>query len=115
MQLLAGMKNALVSLKMAGCRTVYIDGSFVTSKDNPNDYDSCLELNDDVDISRLDPAFLPTKWGDWRQKQKLKWGGEFFIANHTEGVSGQPFLRFFQTDREGNEKGIVALDLSVFP
>ena len=42
-QLLAGMEMAMESLRLAGCRTVYIDGSFVTSKDIPNDFDACWE------------------------------------------------------------------------
>ena len=36
-QLLAGLRMALDSLSRAGCQTVYIDGSFVTDKEVPND------------------------------------------------------------------------------
>ena len=40
-QLLDELGMAFDSLRRAGCRTVYIDGSFVTSKEIPNDFDAC--------------------------------------------------------------------------
>ena len=40
-QVMAGLRAALDSLKAAGCKTVYLDGSFVTSKEVPNDFDAC--------------------------------------------------------------------------
>jgi len=33
------MKRMLLSLKSAGCKTAFINGSFVTTKDEPGDYD----------------------------------------------------------------------------
>ena len=41
--LLDGLREALDSLKNVGCRMVYIDGSFVTDKEYPNDYDACWD------------------------------------------------------------------------
>ena len=38
---MAGLGAALENLKNAGCGTVYINGSFVTNKVVPNDYDAC--------------------------------------------------------------------------
>ena len=38
-----GLKAALENLRNAGCRTTYINGSFVTRKAIPNDYDVCWE------------------------------------------------------------------------
>jgi hypothetical protein len=40
-RLLAGLRSALSLLKQAGCRQVYIDGSFVTTKPHPGDVDVC--------------------------------------------------------------------------
>jgi hypothetical protein len=37
--LLAGLREALGALREAGCRTVYLDGSFVTAKEAPEDFD----------------------------------------------------------------------------
>ena len=53
--LLAGLKAALDALRTAGCRRVYIDGSFVTAKEAPADFDACWEV-DGVDLARLDPV-----------------------------------------------------------
>lgn len=41
--LLVGLKRALDNLQAAGCRRVYIDGSFITNKRVPGDIDCCYE------------------------------------------------------------------------
>ncbi len=108
-RLLSGLKEALMLLKPAGCRTVYVDGSFVTAKPQPVDFDACWAV-DGVDPARLDPVFLD--FSSSRAKQKARFGGEFFPADLPEGMTGKTFLEFFQTDKEtGAPKGIVALDL----
>ena len=38
-------------------------------------------------------------------------GGEMFVAGGPADLAGRTFLQFFQEDREGNPKGIVAFDL----
>ena len=55
LDLLAGLKQALLSLRSAGCRQAYLDGSFVTTKEAPGDFDACWEASG-VDASRLDSA-----------------------------------------------------------
>jgi len=109
MQLLAGLKSALAALNAAGCRKVYIDGSFVTVKHEPGDYDACWDI-EGVDVDSLDPVFLD--FSNARRAQKRKYFGEFFPAQVPEGASGRLFLDFFQTDKEtGKRKGIVGLNL----
>lgn len=56
-QLLAGLREALLVLRAAGCRTAYIDGSFVTAKEEPGDFDGCWEIAR-VDTTLLDPVLL---------------------------------------------------------
>lgn len=107
--LLSGLKSALKALQSAGCRAVYIDGSFVTSKELPNDYDCCWDVVG-VNEGLLDPTFL--NFDNKREAQKIKYGGEFFPAQLPEGLTGKTFLEFFQTDKEtGGQKGIVAIAL----
>lgn len=107
--LLSGMKTALLGLRRAGCRVVYVDGSFVTAKKHPNDFDICWDITG-VNPALLDPLLL--KLDNSRVAQKVKYLGEFFPAQIPEGVSGKTFLEFFQTDKAtGNPKGIVALNL----
>jgi hypothetical protein len=107
-QLLKGLKSALDSLSKAGCQTVYIDGSFVTKKGNPNDFDGCWDLTG-VDPSLLDPILLLLD--DKRVAQKAKYKGELFPASWAADGVGNTYLDFFQIDRDGNPKGIVAIDL----
>ncbi len=109
LRLLAGLRAALDSLRGAGCQTAYIDGSFVTAKEVPNDFDACWDI-DGVNPELLDPILL--KFDDGRAAQKAKYLGELFPAQTREGGSGRAFLDFFQVDKEtGNPKGLVALDL----
>lgn len=104
-----GLRSALESLKVAGCRTAYVDGSFVTGKETPNDFDACWE-EEGVDPDLLDPVLLIFDPG--RATQKAKFLGELFPASFISGEEGLSFLDFFQTDRNtGERKGIVAIDL----
>ena len=108
-QLLGGLRAALEALHRAGCGIVYIDGSFVTVKQEPGDYDVCRDI-DGVNVEALDSVFLDFSRG--RAAQKRKYSGEFFPAQMPEGASGRVFLEFFQTDKQtGRSKGIVGLNL----
>ena len=108
-RLVAGLRAALDNLAGAGCRVVYIDGSFVTSKEVPNDYDGCWE-EAGVDPTALDPVLLTFDPG--RATQKAKYMGEFFPASSIADADGFSFHEFFQTDKyTGRQKGIVAIDL----
>ncbi|MGH9855415.1 MAG: DUF6932 family protein, partial [Blastocatellia bacterium] len=75
--LLAGLKAALENLQQAGCPEVYIDGSFVTAKAEPQDFDGCWSKVG-VDPDKLDPVLLD--FSQDRAAQKAKYGGELFIA-----------------------------------
>ena len=108
-QLAAGVRTAIENLKSAGCLTVYIDGSFVTTKGVPNDFDACWE-EAGVDPFALDPVLLTFDPG--RATQKAKYLGELFPASIIASEDGFSFLEFFQTDKDtGGPKGIVAIDL----
>ena len=108
-RLLHGLRAALKALRAAGCKTVYVDGSFVTAKVSPGDFDDCWDISG-VNPDLLDEVLLTFDGG--RAAQKAKYGGELFPAQMGEGGSGLTFLEFFQVDKErGNPKGIVALDL----
>lgn len=108
-KLLEGLRIAIEELRAAGCKTVFLDGSFVTEKAQPNDFDACWDLAD-VDPDKLDPVFLD--FDNSRAGQKARFSGEFFPAQFSESVSGKTFLDFFQTDKQtGNRKGIVGLNL----
>ena len=111
--LLAGLKAALDALRIAGCRRVYIDGSFVSAKQVPGDFDGCWEVAG-VDPSLLDPVLLT--FDNRRAAQKAKYGGELFLAEAAADPLGTRFLEFFQRDKyTGEPKGIVAIDPGTLP
>lgn len=108
-RLLVGLQAAVEALRQAGCRTVYIDGSFVATKVAPGDFDACWEP-DGVDPLLLDPVLLTFDHG--RRAQKAKYGGELFIAQLPADAAGTAFLDFFQLDTiTERPKGIIMLKL----
>jgi hypothetical protein len=99
------LKEALDLLRSAGCRRVYLDGSFVTDKKLPNDVDVCWDI-DGVDPTSLDSVFFDFDSG--RAAQKARFGAEFFPAQAPQRL--KTFLDFFQIDKEsGGPKGIIEL------
>lgn len=107
-ELLTKLYFALVNLKEAGIKKVYLDGSFVTTKESPNDIDGCWDWEDDADANKIDPVLLNLQN---RKFMKEKYGVDFFLANIEEGGSGLPFIEFFQLTRDGERKGIILLEL----
>lgn len=110
--LLSGLLKALQLLRAAGCQRVYIDGSFVTAKEVPGDFDACWDA-DGVDFDLIDERLLTFDAG--RTTQKAAFFGELFIADSRADPQGTLFRDFFQTDRDGHRKGIVILDLKDLP
>ncbi|MCE5181517.1 MAG: hypothetical protein LLG15_06945 [Betaproteobacteria bacterium] len=105
--------RAATALRVAGCQRVFLDGSFVTTKALPGDYDLCWSITA-VNHLLLDPVLLDFSNG--RQAMKTKYHGDLFPAETKEGASGRIFLDFFQIDKAtGNPKGIVQLDLWSLP
>lgn len=108
--LLDGLKAAARNLKLSGCRDLYLDGSFVTTKAVPGDFDGCWSVKG-VDDQLLDPTLLDFSFE--RLFQKLKYKGELFPAEFEEGSSGKTWLDFFQQDKNtGLPKGILHIDLN---
>ncbi len=108
--MLAGFRMACQELRSSGCGLVYLDGSFVTRKENPGDFDACWEVRN-VDDDKLDPVFFDFSRG--RAAQKERYIGEFFPAQLPEGATGRAFVDFFQVNKmTGEPKGIVAIRLA---
>lgn len=107
--LFEGLKKVVKNLKSAGVKKIYIDGSFVGDCELPNDIDGCWLYVPSVITKKIDPVLRDFAKG--RQKMKDKYGVDFFLANFIESSTGKPFLEFFQTDQDGNRKGIVKIKL----
>ena len=110
-RLMEGLLAACRNLVGAGCGELLLDGSFVTAKTMPGDYDGVWETAG-VDAQRLDPVFLDSANGF--AAVRAKYLGDLFPAS---GVATPDvvFRDFFRTDRDGVEKGVVLVDLRSLP
>ena len=104
-----GLLRAAGNLRAAGCGRLYLDGSYVTAKPWPGDYDACWDPTGVVE-GLVDPVLL--NFDDERAAQKAKYQGEFFPSSMLVGGVGSTFLEFFQLERfSGLTKGIVQIEL----
>ena len=111
--LCAGLHRALTNLRGAGCRRAVVDGSYVTAKGQPRDYDMAFDPVG-VNGSLVDPVLR--KHDDERKAMKAKYLGEVFPWGAMACVvTGMIYLEFFQKDRSGVVKGVVLLDLGRLP
>jgi hypothetical protein len=103
---------AVTALRVAGCDKLWLDGSYVTGKTVPGDYDACWDPTG-MDRAKLDPVFLD--FSNKRQAMKNKFGGEFFPANGPNTPT-QTFLDLFQVEKfTGQAKGILFIVLTADP
>ena len=101
-------------MKQVGCRAVYLDGSFVCSKEQPGDYDACWD-HTGVDPDRVDP-FLLDQSPNGRQLIKQRYGGDLRPDRLSPPDSIMTYVAFFQCDGRngGRTKGIVLINPQEF-
>lgn len=103
-----GLLRGCERLKNAGCRALYLDGSFVSDKPEPGDFDACWDPAG-VDAGTLDPVFLD--FDDGRKNQKARFGGEFF-PSRAKADGSRTFVEYFSTEKTtGARKGLVLVRL----
>ena len=106
--LFEGIAEVASALKKAGCAAMYLDGSYVTAKPHPKDFDGCWDPTG-VEAKKLDPVLLDFSNG--RAAQKRRFRGEMFISSQMNGLDGT-FFDFLQTEKQtGQRKGIVGIRL----
>lgn len=110
-RLLDGLLAALRNLRAAGCVVALIDGSFITTKRFPGDYDGTWDPTG-VNATLIDPILLT--FDNKRAAMKAKYLGELFPATLL-AAPGVVFADFFQKDRDGVAKGLVRIDLKDLP
>ncbi len=106
------LKILIEDLKVIGCKTIYIDGSFVTRKVLPGDIDICWESSgiDLIDAKKTMPILWDLAFP--RYEQQNRYHADIFPANCIEGASSRYFLDFFQFDKNtGSAKGIIKLEI----
>ena len=114
-ELLAGLAAALAELRAAGCSQIFVGGSFLTPKPDPNDIDCCFDYAHDLDWPRLAAADLLSTANDCAA-QRARYGCEFHFANMAIDQFGPiqatiTFLEFYQRNADGEPVGVVVLAL----
>ncbi len=107
--MLEGILKLAKMLKDAGCRALYLNGSFICQKRFPGDYDACWDATG-VDTEKINPILLDFSDNGLACSRK-EFGGDIRpdLATLTESI--MPYLTFFQTDKRGHRKGIVKIRL----
>jgi hypothetical protein len=113
-KMLEGLKRALGNLKQAGCECAYLDGSFITSKRKPGDFDLCWEV-DGVDGELLDPILRDREYLlTPRAEQRSRYFGD--ILPTRKHPKEWDLLSFFQFDKHTNQqKGIIVITMGLLP
>ncbi len=98
------------ALSSFNCGLMYIVGSFVTNKKQPNDIDVCFDITE-VDLKALKKRYpeLYTEKGQKEIHELLKVHLIYFTSYDTE------ILDWFRFDRNGNKRGIIKIFLKDFP
>lgn len=108
---LKGLCQVVAILKECGCTAIYIDGSFVTTKLEPGDWDACFECPQPPDPCLIK---LVSKYPliD-RKEQKKRYKGELFPAwVFADAAQTILYRDFFQQVRNTTlRKGIVKIKL----
>jgi hypothetical protein len=111
--LLRGLLETAANLRAASARVIWLGGSFVTDKEEPDDWDGVWDPSN-ADMTKVDPVFIdPADLAAGRYRQKAKYGGELLVG--VETATSMPFQLYFQLDKNGDPKGIVRLDLRTLP
>ncbi len=109
-ELFDGLVRASRILNRAGCKRLYLDGSFVTKKPIPNDYDVCWDPCG-VDKQLMDPVLFDFR--NDRAIQKERFGGEFFPSTSQAVSWGLSFLEFFQIDKSSGKQKVIMRRLNL--
>ncbi len=92
-------------------------GSFTTAKGVPNDIDGCWEINGvkEENLHLLDESFWNFSSAEesqiCRENILKEYSLDFFIAEQKEKSTNKPFPDFFQTNKNGEAKGIIQINL----
>jgi hypothetical protein len=102
--LFEGLVKVLDLLRGCNCKEVYLDGSFITDKSEPNDYDLCYEPTG-INPTKAFKNFLLA-----RDRRKERYLGDIF-ARMPQPPYELDHVEHWQTDQDGNIKGIIRIKL----
>jgi hypothetical protein len=97
--------------KKIGCNKLFVFGSFATQKEFPNDIDVCFDivnLNEET-IEENDSLF------DKYERRRIHKYFQVHIAFFKVNNNDEELKRFMKKDRDGNQRGIIEIDLKDLP
>lgn len=103
-ELFSGLRQLALDLKEAGCETLYLDGSFITGKKIPADFDACWEPFKGKGVAK----FLGETEAELAER-KTKYFGDIFPRFSDE--YGDRVKHWQLNTRTGQTKGIIKIDL----
>ena len=99
------LQKYLQELRETGFVTrILIDGSFVTSKDEPNDIDLIIVLQAHHDFSS---TLKPHHYNTLSKRRVLKTHGFDILLAPEGSATLNEYIDFFQKTREGRSKGLL--------
>lgn len=110
--LFEGLLIAIEHLRKVGCTTIYLDGSFVTKKRNPTDYDMCWDDTgfNLINVKKICPELLDPGWKNKKMLERYR--GEVIPMNNTNPVTGINYFSLFTKDKENaTTKGIIRVKI----
>lgn len=110
--LFKGIELAIKELKAVGCKTIYMDGSFISKKEQPQDFDLCWD-EEGVNYKLIVTEYPGLMDYGWRMKNmKKRYGGDIVpmtsLACYKKGLI---FLAYFMQDKQSRDKGIIRISL----
>lgn len=102
LRLVDALRKVVTMLEKCECMYIYLDGSFITSKAEPKDYDLVWEPTGIVPTKEL-KEFLKE-----RDRRKEKYLGDIIVRYPEPPFHFDHFYQW-QMDKDGNAKGIICI------
>lgn len=89
---------------------IWVDGSFLTTKVNPNDVDVVVMSEAHFNLLPLMQRILLTAVFRERDKTRTKWRVDAFIFFHEDKQMAAYWTDWYGRSREGHSKGIIRVE-----
>lgn len=106
-RLMKGLAAVAAMARRIGARTLYLDGSFVTDKKNPGDWDAVVVAPVGTNCASAGVLRLID-----RPRVKKEFGGDLFLIMEDDGELLNHYVNgVFVKDRLGRDKGLLRIRL----
>jgi hypothetical protein len=108
-RLMMGLSAVVSQARHSGAKRLYLDGSFVTDKKDPGDWDAALLVPVGFNSGSRDAVALVD-----RERIKKDYGGDLFVIFEDDADVLEYYVeQVFGHDRAGREKGLLVIRLNV--